>query len=305
MWDSWPIDDHLGNHHLFYLKAPRSLKDPELRHFSPRVGHAVSHDYRRWLELPDALAPNTAPAWDDAATWTGSIIAVPDGGYRMFYTGASASEDGLVQRIGCADSDDLITWTRSGTEALLEADPQWYEKFDGRSWGDEAWRDPWVFADPGGVGWHMLITARAAEGELNGRGVIGHAWSADLDCWEARPPLSEPSGFGQLEVIQPFEFEGTGYLLFSCETSEMDPLQHPPGERGGTWILENVDPLGPFDLDRARRVGPDELYAARAVIHQGRPHLCGFANLVDGEFVGEIMDPVPLFQPSEGPANGY
>ena len=35
--------------------------------------------------------------------------------------------------------------------------------------GDETgdtWRDPWVFPDPAGDGWHMLITARAAAGPV-------------------------------------------------------------------------------------------------------------------------------------------
>ena len=53
-----------------------------------------------------------------------------------------------------------------GADPLLEADPRWYEKYDGTAWFDEAWRDPWVFADPGGDGWHMLITARAGGGLL-------------------------------------------------------------------------------------------------------------------------------------------
>ena len=29
----------------------------------------------------------------------------------------------------------------------MAADPRWYEKLGG-PWFDEAWRDPWVFADP-------------------------------------------------------------------------------------------------------------------------------------------------------------
>ena len=62
---------------------------------------------------------------------------------------------------------------------------------------EEAWRDPWVFADPGGDGWHMLVTARANHGPADDRGVIGHAVSPDLKRWEVRPPISKPgSGFG-------------------------------------------------------------------------------------------------------------
>ena len=39
--------------------------------------------------------------------------------------------------------------------------------------------------DPDGDGWHMLITARAAHGPVDDRGVVGHAWSADLRTWNS------------------------------------------------------------------------------------------------------------------------
>jgi len=55
---------------------------------------------------------------------------------------------------------------------VIEFDPRWYEFV-----GFDAWRDPWVLRDPGGNGFHALITARARTGELDARGVIGHAWS--------------------------------------------------------------------------------------------------------------------------------
>ena len=38
VWDSWPFDDDQGLHHLFFLKAPRSLGDPELRHVNATRG---------------------------------------------------------------------------------------------------------------------------------------------------------------------------------------------------------------------------------------------------------------------------
>jgi len=67
------------------------------------------------------------------------------------------------------------------------------EVLDGH-WYDEAFRDPWVFAHPDGDGWHMLITARANHGDVVDRGVVEHAWSADLESWELREPLSWPGG---------------------------------------------------------------------------------------------------------------
>lgn len=295
VWDSWPLDAD-GRHHLFYLQADRALIDPHARHMNPSIGHAVSDDYRHWEILPDVIAPRETPGWDDATTWTGSVVQGPSGTYHLFYTGASKSENALVQRIGRADSHDLITWERFGDQALVEADPRWYEKYTGpEAWHDEAWRDPWVFPDADGGGWHMLITARANHGERMGRGVVGHAWSPDLTTWEVRPPLSAPSKFGQLEVIQYVEIDGVPHLAFCTGAGELHPALHPEGQRGGMWLVAGTGPLGPWDIDAARRVDHDSLYAARVITDvDGTPALLGFADMEDGHFVGEILDPVPI-----------
>src|SRR3954452_6949412 len=200
-WDSWFVDD--GEvFHAFYLKASRALGDPHRRHARAAVGHAVSTDLRTWTETADALVASDGPAFDDLAIWTGSVVRAPDGGWRMFYTGRKRAEPGMVQRIGVARSDDLVTWRTDPDQVPVVADGRWYELFGDSAWDNESWRDPWVFADPGGDGWHMLVTARVREGDLWHRGVVGHAWSADLDACEVRAPLSGPAGFGQLEVLQ-------------------------------------------------------------------------------------------------------
>ncbi len=110
----------------------------------------------------------------------------------MFYTGSSRTERGLKQRIGLATSDDLHTWRKHGRDALVSSNRRWYEQLGDHQWADEAWRDPWVFRDPGGKGWHMLITARSRTGLADQRGVIGHARSHDLLAWQVMPPLSAP-----------------------------------------------------------------------------------------------------------------
>src|SRR4029079_16341773 len=104
-------------------------------------------------------------------------------------------------------------------------------------WHDEAFRDPWVFADPDGDGWHMLITARANHGDAYDRGVVGHAWSADLETWELRQPLSEPrQGFGQLEVFQTHVIDGRQVLLFNCLVGVASDRVKATGTEGGVWI---------------------------------------------------------------------
>ena len=73
VWDFWFARDG-DDVHVFYLQAPRSLGDPELRHVNATIGHAVSRDLRDWEVLPDALGAGAPGAFDDLATWTGSVL---------------------------------------------------------------------------------------------------------------------------------------------------------------------------------------------------------------------------------------
>ena len=88
IWDFWFADDG-HTYHVFFLKASRSLGDPELRHLNVAIGHASSEDLIGWAVAADVLAPAASPAFDDVATWTGSVIRGPDGIWFMFYTGGT------------------------------------------------------------------------------------------------------------------------------------------------------------------------------------------------------------------------
>lgn len=293
VWDSWSVHDGT-HHHLFFLRASRALIDQHRRHQRASIGHARSLDLRTWELLPDALVTADAPAWDDQATWTGSVVRDPDGVWRMFYTGVSRVEP-LVQRVGVATSSDLITWHRADGP-LLSADPRWYETLD-PGWHDEAWRDPWVLADPDGDGWHMLLTARVPDGDPAGRGVVGHAWSPDLEQWEVRPPLSAPAGFGQLEVTQVAVVDGLPVLVFSCWPDHLAAERRATWTGGGVWVVPGEGLLGPWDFTRARPFEHPSLYAARLVPDAGSPtgwSLLGFRDTEDGSFVGVIADPLPV-----------
>ena len=72
-------------------------------------------------------------SWDDLATWTGSVIE-HDGRWYMLYTGVNRAEQGSVQRIGFAISDDLVHWSKHPAGPLLEADPRWYEVLEQGRW---------------------------------------------------------------------------------------------------------------------------------------------------------------------------
>ncbi|MEZ0067013.1 putative GH43/DUF377 family glycosyl hydrolase [Streptacidiphilus sp. MAP12-20] len=298
VWDFWFADDG-EQYHLFFLYASRALHDPEARHYRASIGHAVSPDLEHWTRVPDALVRADAPAFDDLATWTGSVVRHPDGTWYLFYTGSTRAPEGRnVQRIGYATSQDLTTWQKSDTPPL-GPDPRWYETLDAGVWHDEAFRDPWVLPDPQGDGWHMLVTARAGSGPAFERGVVGHAVSLDLRHWEVRPPLSTPAphGFGQLEVTQVEIVDGRPVLLFSCLAEHASEARRATGVSGGIWAAPAESLLGPYDIDAAEPVTDDSLYSGRLIRRRedGRWVLMAFHHTgADGGFVGSISDPMPV-----------
>ncbi len=295
-WDFWLADDG-EQYHVYFLKAPMSLGDPNQRHWNVRVGHAVSRDLVDWSVVGDAFGPSDEPAFDDYTTWTGSVVRADDGTWCMFYTGASRAEQGLKQRIGLATSADLHTWQKPGRDALVSSDPRWYEQLGDGPWPDEAWRDPWVFRDPAGDGWHMLITTRARAGAVDQRGVIGHARSRDLLAWEVMPPPSAPGvGFGHLEVPQVATVGGRSVLIFSCLSTELSDERRAAGERGGVWLLEPDNPLGPYQPAAARRITDESLYSGRLIQDRSGAWvmLAFHYNDDDARFVGHISDPTPF-----------
>lgn len=300
VWDFWFADDG-ERYHAFFLYASRALQDPELRHERASIGHAVSDDLMHWTRVADALVRGEASGYDSLATWTGCTVRADDGTWMLFYTGVERGADGaFVQRVASATSTDLETWTRTPESPLLSADPRWYEPHGSRPpWADEHWRDPWVFRDPLGDGWHMLVTARAREGDPDSRGVVGHALSRDLRSWRAAPPLSEPlaGGFGQLEVMQVAIVEGLPVLIFSCLAAQASPERRREHPRGAVWAVSADSITGPFRIEEAYPLVEDDLYVGRLLQRRedGAWLFFAFRNLdQDGRFLGGITDPMPV-----------
>jgi beta-fructofuranosidase len=315
IWDFWFALDG-SDYHVFYLQAPRTLKDPDLRHWCVSIGHAVSQDLQNWQVLPDALSPSSsgitqpceqAEGWDNLTTWTGSVLR-HEGLWYLFYTGSCQAEKGLIQRVGFATSTDLIRWDKHPGNPCITADPRWYELLDLDIWHDQAWRDPWVFQHPATGDFHAYITARANAGPADGRGVIGHAWSSDLVHWEVQPPVTRPGEFGQMEVPQLVEIQERYYLLFSTVGEHHAAARN--ARTGltpvtGTHYLVADDPLGPFYYVTDEFLVGDvigSLYSGKLV---PRPH--GDWSFVawrlfapDGSFIGELSDPMPVLVDGQG-----
>ena len=82
VWDFWLARDG-GLWHMYFLQADKSLVDPELRHWHATHGHATSPDLRTWDYRGTCLEPQPAPAWDDYANWTGSVVRDDDGLWHL------------------------------------------------------------------------------------------------------------------------------------------------------------------------------------------------------------------------------
>lgn len=61
IWDFWLITE-AGEHHVFFLKAPKAIGDPELRHWNVSIGRAVSNDLHDWTLADDVVAPSPSSA---------------------------------------------------------------------------------------------------------------------------------------------------------------------------------------------------------------------------------------------------
>lgn len=295
VWDYWLADDG-ALFHLYYLRAPKSLGDPDLRHRNARIGHASSSDLSSWVDHGEVLAPGASGDFDETATWTGSVVRGPDDHWWMFYTGARFDASGNTQAIGIARSTDLHEWVKV-PGVVVEADPRWYERRGDSAWPEESWRDPWVFRDDSTGRWHMLVTARAGEGEVDNRGVIGHARSSDLLTWEVAAPLSEHgAGFAHLEVPQVTSLDGSNVLVFSCNSPALSSERLRTRSTGGIWTLPITDAVSRFDIASAHLTATESLYSGRLFVDRsGQSVMLAFrADSEGGDFVGSISDPIPV-----------
>ena len=307
IWDFW-LTRKGADWHIYFLKAPKSLGDPELRHRNVTQGHAVSRDLRAWTYLGTSFAPAPAPAWDDWTTWTGSVIEGPDGVWHLFYTGTTHTDGGLKQRIGHATSRDMHNWERVGDGLCLDISGPDYEEYTPGHWHDRAMRDPHVIRDPAGDGWLMFFTARVPGlAEPNAGGSIGLATSPDLYTWTLQRPVYRGGMFGQMEVPQVTAFGGRWYLMFctvGAHWSEAYRATNPQTPVTGSHYLVADEVRGPWRvapgpfLDGAE---PCRRYAGKLVEVDGALYLMGFIHTTEtSPFVGAVSDPIPVSADSEG-----
>jgi len=95
---------HDGIYHLFHLVLPNH----------DYIAHAVSNDCFHWRRVENALHIGDPGGWDDSMLWTMHVSPHPqiENRWRMFYTGLSRRDQGMKQRVGLAESDNLYTWKK-------------------------------------------------------------------------------------------------------------------------------------------------------------------------------------------------
>ena len=233
---------HEGLYHLFHLVLPNH----------DFIAHAVSTDGINWRRVNNAIFIGDPGSWDDLMLWTMHVSPDPghEGQWRMFYTGLSRRDQGNIQRIGLAVSDDLFHWrkaavtwkdsrgpadpelvkqARQQSASLhvpdrnapldasscfpLEPDPTYYESRldEGRHW--ISFRDPYYYHD-GHTGW-LLVAARVKEGPIVRRGCVAIFEEVAPNKFEARPPLHHPRLYDDIEVPNLLRLGSDNYLIGS------------------------------------------------------------------------------------------
>ena len=296
LWDSWFVHDG-EEWHGYFLQAPKTIADPEQRHWHVSYHHATSDDLINWNSLGTCFKPSDGPAWDDGTTWTGSVVCGDDGKWHLYYTGTSKSENYKKQRIGHAVSDDLHNWQRVGDGQILDIDDRYEEFIEGR-WHDRAFRDPFVFKNPDGEDWLMVFTARDPNvADTMEAGAIGFARSNDLYKWQLEDPLFV-GGAGELEVPQILKV-GNKWICLFCTSARYwgeSAVAAAGPAKTGTHYLMSDHVTGPWEVAPGPVLDGADFahnYAGRIIEDQNKLKLMRFRWFEEagGEFVGNIPDP--------------
>ena len=248
VWDFWTvIRDHVC--YLFHLQAPETPDDPTLRHNQASVGLAVSSDLVHWENHGTVFQKGSPGSWDDLSIWTGTVTKGPDGRFYFLYTGRNAAEQGRIQRIGVAVSEDLLHWKRFCAHPVMTADPRYYETCAaGSDYRWESWRDPFLYFCEEDQLWYAFITARRNQGFSQTRGCIAVAKSQDLIHWIILPPLDTPPVFADMEVPTVWQKDGCYYLTFASKDIWFggSPEHAALADQTGVFLYTSSSLLGPY-----------------------------------------------------------
>lgn len=244
-FSDWEIGDitvlmNNGVYHLFHLIIPNH----------DYIAHAVSIDGISWKRVNNALFVGNPGDWDDDMLWTMHVVEV-DGIFEMYYTGLQRKDRGIMSRIGYAESDNLIDWTKN-RKSIFPIEPTgiFYENYktNPRTW--LSFRDPFRFEYRGEV--YLLVAARTISGPVSRRGCVGLVKITN-EVVELLPPLLYPMAYDDIECPCVFELNGRFYLMGSIR--EDIKVRY--------WFAQEF--MGEYHSFHADVVLPGGNYAARIV----------------------------------------
>lgn len=175
-----------------------------------------------------ALPVGEAPA-PDLWIGSGSVVADPAGGYRLFYTGHNPGANPKEIAMQAQATSLNGPWTKV-TNFGFAGTPS-YDAFD--------FRDPFVFWNSDANAYWMLLTSRQG-----GQAVIARYSSSDLTSWTAEAPLYSEASPLNLEVPDLFQQCGQWNLLYSDQrsTSRQVRLLNAP-DSAGPYAYKSFDAL--------------------------------------------------------------
>jgi predicted GH43/DUF377 family glycosyl hydrolase len=236
------------------------------------IAYAESTDGKRWTlwkradrsadSLADLVVMSSPNGWDAPGVENASVLRLPTGGYRMYYTGNRPPEGSNTYAIGLATSDDGIAWRKQGSSPIFEGANPWERPNcsnprDSRTCKDGGPLEPSVIYDAKEGLYKMWYAAVGVKGFLSFR--IGYATSKDGISWTRRPdPVLEPAGKGAWDEtwvshVNVIPDPQAGYHLFYfstpladiCDGCEMQPgmIGHAYSVDGIRWIRNPKNPI--------------------------------------------------------------
>ncbi len=186
--------------------------------------HLTSTDLKNWTEVGYVIPPGTSGAWDDYDIWAPSIVE-RDGTYYMFYTGVTDASK-LIQKIGVATSTDLYTWTKSGSNPVVNCGDFSWAHYDTGTAYQAACRDPYVYWDQNQHQWVMFMSALSTDGSpTTNAPTIGIATSEDLLTWREYGHIATTDDY-TAESPHVIEHGGTYYVVFTDNCSPQPCLKY-------------------------------------------------------------------------------
>jgi beta-fructofuranosidase len=232
--------------------------------FGEPFGWALARttDFVNFADLGDVI-PGGGDDAQDQFIFAGSVFAA-HGRYYAMYTGYNRDfpERGRpAQSLLLATSDDLVTWTKTGTEVV---GPQ-------PGYDPDNWRDPFVLRDEENDRWIMILGARH-DGPFVQSGRTVWLTSTDLQSWDFQGDFWAPGLYSMHEMPDLFRIGDWWYLLTTEYSDKSKTIYRMSGSLNGPWSAPVDDA---FD-GRA-------YYAARSATDGTHRYLFGWVPTKEGE----------------------